>query len=221
MHPAASPGDAALFPADAPLVLPEAQQAALRAAYAVPTRAYHHIGHVAEVLRHWAWAGTQVPWHAPRETWLAVLYHDAVYVPGRSDNEAASAALLAAHAERWPPAAPVDLAFAQAMILATARHGALLPRDLDGLAFPDDARRFLDCDMAVLGAPPEVFAAYDRGIAEEYRAVPRWLYRRKRRAFFRMLLGRERIYLSDLFHARFDAAARTNLAAAIANGVAS
>jgi predicted metal-dependent HD superfamily phosphohydrolase len=29
---------------------------------------------------------------ARNEVWLAVLYHDAVYVPGRSDNEAASAA---------------------------------------------------------------------------------------------------------------------------------
>ena len=220
MDPAASPGDAALFPADAPLVLPPAQQAALRAAYAVPVRAYHHIGHVAEVLRHWAWAATHTPWQAPRETWLAVLYHDAVYVPGRSDNEAASAALLAAHFARWPPTEPVDVAFAQALILATARHGSLKPADLDGLAYPDDARRFLDCDMAILGAPPGQFAAYDRGIAEEYRAVPRWIYRRKRRAFFRKLLGRERIYLSDLFHAHFDAPARANLAAAIAGGVA-
>jgi predicted metal-dependent HD superfamily phosphohydrolase len=70
--------------------------------------------------------------------------------------------------------------------------------------------------MAILGAAPEAFAAYDRAIAEEYRAVPRWLYRRRRRAFLRGLLEAPRIYLSDVFHARLDAQARRNLADALA-----
>jgi predicted metal-dependent HD superfamily phosphohydrolase len=75
---------------------------------------------------------------------------------------------------------------------------------------------FLDCDMAILGAlASETFAAYDRAIAEEYSAVPRWLYRMKRRKFFRKLLASERIFLSDFFRERFESAGAGNLQAAL------
>jgi predicted metal-dependent HD superfamily phosphohydrolase len=41
--------------------------------------------------------------------------------------------------------------------------------------------------------------------------VPGFIFRRKRRQFLKDLLQRERIYLSEFFHARLDAAARANL----------
>ena len=66
------------------------------------------------------------------------------------------------------------------------------------------------------GAAPDVFDAYDRGIAAEYRGhVPGWLFRNRRRAFLKGLLARERIYLSDFFHERLDVQARSNLRRAI------
>ncbi|MFD0726399.1 HD domain-containing protein [Lysobacter brunescens] len=196
--------------------LPADQLDALRAAYADPPRAYHHFGHVREVLGHYRAVADGPGWHRPGEVLFAVLYHDAVYVPGRSDNEAASAQLAVEHLSRWPPATAIDANRVSELILLTARHGAI---DRDALGDgPDaeDARRFLDCDMAILAADPDRFAAYDREIAEEYRAVPRWLYRIKRRQFFRRLLASERIYLSDHFHGRLEARARVNLAAALA-----
>ena len=69
--------------------------------------------------------------------------------------------------------------------------------------------------MAILGAAAETFSAYDRSIAEEYRAVPRWLYRIKRRRFFKKLLASERIFMSDFFRERFELQARHNLQAAL------
>lgn len=187
--------------------LPPDQLAALREAYAAPPRAYHHFGHVEEVLRHYADVACDHGWAHPREALFAVLYHDAVYVPGRSDNEAASASLAETHLRRWQPG--IDTARVSRLILLTARHGTLAPAD----AGDEDARRFLDCDMAILGADPAAFAAYDRAIAEEYRAVPRWLYRIKRRQFFRKLLALPRIFLSDPFRDRYETQARRNLAA--------
>ena len=195
-----------------PIELPAAQRAALESAYASPPRAYHHFGHVCEVLRHFREAAALRPWAQPREVALAVLYHDAVYEPGRGDNEARSALLAREHVARWPGEAPLDADRVALLIERTARHGGFVPGDFDLDPHPDDARRFLDCDMAILGAASEAFDAYDRGIAEEYRGVvPAWLFRRKRRAFLAALLQRERIYLSDEFHARFDAPARANL----------
>jgi predicted metal-dependent HD superfamily phosphohydrolase len=70
--------------------------------------------------------------------------------------------------------------------------------------------------MAILGAAPEVFDAYDRGIAAEYRGrVPAWMFRLNRRRFLKTLLAKPRIYLSDFFHVRYDAQARANLRRAV------
>ena len=216
MTASTSPGDPA--PEDgAPIALPEAQWQALQDAYATPPRAYHHFGHVCETLAHYRVVAREASWAAPVEVWLALLYHDAIYLPGRKDNEARSAELAQAHLRRWPPVG-IDASRVAGLIALTARHGALDANDFPRTPEGEDTRRFLDCDMAILGAEPEAFAAYDRAIAEEYRAVPRWLYRRKRRAFFRGLLDRERIFLSDFFLDRLEAAARRNLRAMLSDG---
>ena len=197
------------------LSLPSAQLDALKSAYASPPRAYHHFGHVQDVLEHYRAVAAGPGWHRPIEVWLAVLYHDAVYVAGRSDNEAASARLAQDHFERWWPDADINAQRVADLILLTARHSALRVEDAGSGDAGEDARHFLDCDMAILGAAAEAFAAYDRGIAEEYRAVPRWLYRIKRRQFFKKLLASDRIFMSDFFRQRFESQARHNLQAAL------
>lgn len=203
------------------LVLPDAMLDALQAAYATPPRAYHHFGHVLEVLGHYARVAADTGWRRPREVALAVLYHDAIYVAGRSDNESRSAALAREHIASWLPDAAIDPARVATLIDATARHGQWSPDDFARDPAGDDTRRFLDCDMAILGADSAAFDAYDAAIAQEYLGVvPRWIYRRKRRAFLAGLLQRPRIYLDDGFHARLDATARANLQRAVHHGVA-
>ena len=199
-----------------PLVLPPGQQASLEAAYAVPPRAYHDFHHVGEVLRHYQEVAAGPGWTQPREVALAVLYHDAIYEPGRSDNETRSARFAVEQITQWQPEAGIDVQRVAHLIELTARHGQFVPADFDGDPAPDDVRLFLDCDMAILGAGPAVFDAYDRGIAAEYRGtLPAWLFRLNRRRFLKALLARERIFLSDYFHARLDAQARANLRRAV------
>ena len=191
--------------------LPPDQQAALEAAYATPPRAYHNFQHVQDVLRHYETVAVGPGWKQPVETCLAVLYHDAIHEPGRPDNEARSAALAVEHIGRWLPDAGLDAARVAALIGLTARHGRLAPEEVDR-----DAALVLDCDMAILGAAPAEFDAYDRGIAAEYRGhVPGWLFKLNRRRFLKGLLARERIFLSEFFHARLDAQARHNLRRAV------
>lgn len=192
--------------------LPVAQREALEAAYAAPPRAYHHFGHVGDVMREVAAVHAGGGWSRPREVWLATLYHDAVYEPGARDNEARSAAMAREAIARWLPDAGLDAERVVALIEATARHGQHAPGDFADDGDGEDMRRFLDCDMAILGAPAAAFDAYDRAIAAEYRGrVPGWLYRINRRRFLAGLLRRPRIFLSEAFHARLDAAARGNL----------
>lgn len=190
-----------------PVPLPTGQWEAVQACYATPPRAYHHFGHVRALLQHCQWVAGQAGWRQPREVFLAVLYHDAIYESGRKDNEARSADLAASEIARWLPDTGIDVARVRELILLTARHGTLQPGDVD-----EEAALFLDCDMAIIGAPADVFDAYDDGVAEEYAGrVPGFLYRAGRRRFLRNLLGQPRIFLSDLFHRHFDAQARANL----------
>lgn len=193
-----------------PFELPAACEAALRAAYARPPRAYHTADHVAEVVAEYERVADTAGWDHPRDVYWAILCHDAIYAAGRPDNEAKSAALGRRLAGAWLRGAGLDLDRVEALVLLTARHGAL-----DAGALGRDAAHFVDCDMAILGAPPARFDAYDDAIAIEYAAVPRDAYRAGRRRFLAALLASPRIFHSDLFHARLDAAARENLARAL------
>ncbi len=201
---------------DDPVVLPGGMREALEAAYATPPRAYHHAGHVNQLMVHFREVASGPGWHRPADVWLAVLYHDAVYEAGRGDNEARSADLAREHIVHWLTRRNVDADHVAALIELTARHGQIEGAELGEGPDADDARHFLDCDMAILGAPPDAFAAYDRAIAAEYRGhVPAWLYKLNRKRFLKALLQQPRLYLSDFFHQRLDAQARINLRRAV------
>lgn len=198
-----------------PLRLPQPMREALEAAYATPPRVYHNLAHIEELLRQFELVSTSSGWTQPVEVTLAILYHDAIYNAGASDNEVRSAQLAVDAIARWLPDAGIDVSRVVELIELTAQHGQLTPGTFGATPRDDDTRRFLDCDMAILGAPAAAFDAYDRGIAAEYRHVPRWLYTLNRRKFLKGLLARERIYLSDEVHARLDTPARHNLRRAI------
>ncbi|WP_394004962.1 hypothetical protein ACF3M1_07580 [Luteimonas sp. WGS1318] len=199
----------------APVELPPAMRAALEAAYAQPPRAYHSLAHVDALLRLYHEVAQTDGWAQPAEVYLAILYHDAIYEARRDDNETRSAEMAVEAIDRWLPDAGVDTGRVAALIALTARHGRHAATDFDADAIGDDTRRFLDCDMAILGADAETFDAYDRGIAAEYRHLPRWMFALNRRRFLKALLARARIFLDDGFHARFDAQARHNLRRAV------
>lgn len=199
--------------------LPPGQWATLRGAYATPPRAYHHVGHVEDVLVQVAWVAAGPGWQRPVEVALAALYHDAILVPGRRDNEARSASFAEAEIARWLPGAGIDAARVSALVRLTAGHGRHAPTSFGHDGDGDDARHFLDCDMAILAAPAAVFDDYDRAIAEEYRGrVPSLVYRVQRRRFLAALLASDRIYLSALFHGTCERAARDNLRRALGRG---
>ena len=176
--------------------------------YATPPRHYHTLAHVEAMLGEWrALRDAGVPGASalPAEWAAAVLFHDAVYVAGRPDNEARSAALAERHAAQHFPGLRVPTV--TRLIALTALHGATLPPDL-----APAERLFLDTDMAILGAPPEQYRRYAAGVRAEFvPAVGSLPYRFGRAKFLRALLASERIFLSDHYHERRDARARANL----------
>jgi predicted metal-dependent HD superfamily phosphohydrolase len=189
----------------APVALPAEVVLDLGRRYAEPHRAYHAADHIAEVLGWFDWAAERTGWREPADVYTAIVFHDAIYDPLAGDNEARSAALARD--------AVGASARTQALIELTARHGSISLAEVEG---DRDAAQFLDCDIAVLGAPPDRFDAYDAAVAVEYRAVPTDVFRAGRGAFLRTLLARPRIFLSELFHAELDGHARANLSRTLA-----
>lgn len=195
----------------APLPIPEGLWDEVRAAWSSPPRAYHSLTHLEEVLDRFAEVAAGPGWQHPREAWLGLLFHDAIYDVRRHDNEAQSAQLARAAIARWFPGAGLDADRVVQLIELTAQHGKVVSDAVDS-----DARLFLDCDLAILGSSADRFDAYERGIATEYLAVvPPDHFRAGRRTFLETLAARPRLFLSDFFHDRLDAAARANLKRAL------
>ncbi|MEJ8856689.1 N-methyl-D-aspartate receptor NMDAR2C subunit [Variovorax robiniae] len=175
----------------------------LCAHYREAHRGYHTMQHLAECLSllqlHIAEA------EHPGEVALALWFHDAIYdVPGH-DNEERSAdwardALIAAGLSK-------DAAQrVHALVMAT-RHSAI----------PEgrDACLLVDVDLAILGAPAERFAEYERQIRVEYAHVPPEVFEPRRRAILSQFLAREPLFQTPAIRAAREAQARVNLQAAI------
>ena len=184
-------------------------QSALRQRYAEPHSAYHGQPHNDAMLRGARAEAAQLA--HPDAVELAIWYHDAIYDPASTENEQRSAALL--RADLAGLADPAVIGLAARLVEASAAH--LLPP-----GFPDawshDAAVFLDLDMAILGAAPADYDAYEAGIAAEYIPVhgPD-AFGRGRAAFLRAALARNRLFLTDRFHRALDGPARANLERAL------
>jgi predicted metal-dependent HD superfamily phosphohydrolase len=172
-------------------------------AYSAPGRHYHTLDHIAALLQLLDTHGRDVIDRDAVE--LAIFFHDAVYDPLRSDNEAASAALAGKRLTTLK--LPVGLvAKVERYILAT-RHDA-------GGWLPDDAdlALLLDLDLAVLGAERSVYAAYAQAIRSEYGMHPDDVYRAGRKKVLSAFLARPQIYGTSALQALWEAPALDNLA---------
>lgn len=176
---------------------------ALLARYAEPHRSYHTTRHLDECFTRLEWAGKGA--ERPGEVAVALLFHDAVYDPRRSDNEARSAE-LAAGALRQQGVAPDVVDRVHALIMAT-RH--------DATPATPDASLLVDVDLGILAAHAARFDEYERQVREEYAFVPAVIFRHKRRGILRAFLERERIYTSGAFGGD-EERARENLTRSIA-----
>ena len=177
--------------------------AKLQRAYHEPHRVYHDARHLADCLKQFDCVRDQAI--APMQVEIAIWYHDAVYDPRATDNEARSAAL----ARRDLQAArmlPSRIEMIDDLIMAT-KH--------DGAAETPDAALLVDIDLSILGRSREEFEHYDRTIREEYAWVPEDQYRAGRSAVLERFLARPAIYSTPWFKARYELAARRNLALAL------
>lgn len=178
-----------------------------------PHRHYHSATHVMWVLRH-----VEALLHDDETTHtaphpdgdavrLAALYHDAVYDPRATDNEAISATLARDVAVQlgWT----TDRAeLVHSLVLATAIGGDVS----DGGAYDV----LLDADLAILGSAPNEYQAYVNGVRREYSHVSDADWRTGRAGVLRHLLDLEPLYRTGTMQRTRTARARANMAAELA-----
>ncbi|WP_233472281.1 DUF1653 domain-containing protein [Cupriavidus respiraculi] len=185
--------------------LPRAAVLAVLALYDAPYRRYHDRRHVMEMFELAQARGLAL---TPAQA-LAVLFHDAVYVPGSPHNEAASAALISTMAAG---VAPDVIQAAARIVLDTGTHAPVAP----------DGGPVLDLDLYRLAAPAEEFERYSDDVFAENAGVLaahtglhgtalRAAFDARRQAFMAELAARPRLFHTAAF-ADCEAPARANLA---------
>jgi predicted metal-dependent HD superfamily phosphohydrolase len=184
------------------------------ACYEEPWRAYHGLKHV---LGLFAFAAEHQFVLSPSQA-LAVLFHDAVYIPGagNGDNERASAALLRLLCSRLQADVVAE---AQQIVLDTIAHtpsceASRLVLDLDLSPFIMAARGQLDPSADVWLEYRPLLPAADSQAQQVF-----WPARTK---ILAMMLDKKVLYTSTEFKSRpeFEALAREHLTQEIANAAA-
>lgn len=174
----------------------------LFAAYSGMDRHYHGLAHIEALLR---LAGKHRARLAdPVSVELAILYHDAVYDPTQSDNEVRSADLARERLAHL--GAPPPLIDRVSHLIDLTRHGATEPPPSDS-----DAHCFLDWDLSVLGARPQIYDAYAIAIRREYAHVADAAYRKGRSQVLGGFLAQPAIYRVADFRKQWEAQARANI----------
>ncbi len=178
-------------------------------AYSGAGRHYHDIGHIDSLLE--LSRAHRAALADPVAVDLAILYHDAVYEPSRTDNEAASAALAA----EWLRRLGVldDVVGKVCRWIEATKHAGGAPEA--GVADPD-LDHLLDFDLSVLAAEPVVYDAYAVAIRREYSVYPDVLYRRGRAGVLTKLLAMPSLYRTPALKAQWEKRARENIARELA-----
>lgn len=174
----------------------------LEARYAEAHRRYHgqaHIDACLDLLDAWPSLSDA----ERRVLGWAIWWHDAIYDPTASDNEARSAEL----ARRELPALGASRGEAEEvarLIRLTAGHEVAQGDRLGAI--------LVSIDLAILAEAPAAYDAYARAVREEYGHVPEPLWRAGRARVLQRFLDAPVIFPDPEFRAAREARARANLA---------
>jgi len=138
---------------------------------------------------------------------LAVFFHDWIYDPKSKDNELDSIKCFKDFASDVELSDLLSSRVAE-YIERTITH--TLPTT-DGQEVDTDLNLFLDFDLEVLSRDNEQYATYSEQIRAEYSHVKPIDYYAGRTKVLKTLLGRDRLYFSDIFYQSREQKARANL----------
>jgi predicted metal-dependent HD superfamily phosphohydrolase len=173
-------------------------------AYTEKHRHYHSDAHINACLQHFD--DVQHLAENSAEVELALWFHDAIYKPMSSTNELDSANWCAKFLAANNIADDV-IRRVHKLIMATCHSAELVG---------NDERLVVDIDLAILGAPEDIYQTFETNVRNEYQWVPSFIFKSKRKEILQGFLKREKIYHHAYFYELLEHRARENLAAAIA-----
>lgn len=176
----------------------------LYAAYSEKHRFYHTTKHIDAMLKHFDEVKELA--QRPNELELAIWFHDAIYKPYSKSNELDSA--------QWAKAFMLDGGGFESsaqrvydLIMATEHDGEVKDHI--------DAQLMVDIDLTILGTPSHVYDAFEKHVRKEYRWVPYFIYRKKRKQLLKSFLLQKSIYHLAYFREKFEDNAKSNIKRAI------
>jgi len=176
---------------------------ALKTSYTEKHRFYHTAQHITAMLKHFDAINEFV--EKPDEMELAIWFHDAIYKTLSKTNEKDSA--------KWAQRFLISRNYDETgidrifnLIMATQHNGKLKT---------NDEKLIVDIDLTILGTLPEIYDEFERNIRKEYKIVPYFIYRKKRKQLLQSFLNNDSIFNIDYFKNKFENAARENIHRAI------
>jgi len=167
--------------------------------YSEPHRHYHTRQHLAECFEK-VEDIISLAEH-PAEVRIGLWFHDAIYDTQRHDNEQRSA--------DWARSAARELrAGAES---AQRIHDLIMFTRHSAAPVGVDAQVLVDADLSILGAEPARFQEYEAQVRREYAWVPDEVFRSRRAAILKELVGRSHLYSTVPFQEQYEAQARRNL----------
>ncbi|TQV72897.1 hypothetical protein FLL45_15640 [Aliikangiella marina] len=176
---------------------------AIQKAYSEGHRFYHTDQHINAMLKHLD--ATKSLAENPYELELAIWFHDAIYKPFSSTNELDSANWAKAflNKENYIDAG-IDRIYR--LIMVTQHHGN---------AESNDESLMVDIDLTILGTSEEVYDEFEKNVRKEYKLVPWFVYKKKRKEILESFMSMPSVYRLDYFKSRYEDQARRNIARAI------
>jgi len=183
--------------------------------YEGPHRNYHtmeHIDHMLQLFNH-----NNLAIYNHDIVHLAILFHDVIYNPHKTDNEIESVSFFNDYIREQQDilklsehALEMLWGWVSVFILATIHHHTPDKQSMPA-SLVSDLEHFLDMDMAILGEDKTTFDKYEDNIRREYFFVPIDVYKTERAKILQSFLNNEFIYNAPVFRKKYEASARKNI----------
>ena len=176
--------------------------------YNEPQRAYHSLQHIQQLFGQFDQVKNNL--HEPHIIALALLYHDVIYEPTRSDNELKSAEYAVESLTGYLSAEQCQHIYTLIMMTASHQIDKWSNKVKEREEY-SDAAYLLDMDLSILGSSWSVYEHYSHAVRQEYAHVSDDDYRVGRMAVLKELLAHPTLYLTDYYYARLEKQVRKNI----------
>jgi predicted metal-dependent HD superfamily phosphohydrolase len=187
----------------------------IRSMYDQKHRYYHNIKHINNCLKRVKEYRRETKTESDCDNLLnfAILTHDIIHHPGSTGDEINSAFVAKAFVQQlgtriFRDMEPQDIVNELESMIYVTSH----------VVAPHSPHRehcseaiIADCDLYVLGSPPETFEKYEANIRKEYKYLRDSYYNNRRIKFLEQIINKPNIFWTEYFRDTYEQQARTNI----------